>query len=179
MATRTLFRRVAASLTVAVVWAACARGQQWYAGPGAIVQQQVTGPYVQPVYPYAGPGPRFPSPLPVPRVYVPAPGPYRYGPVIVPLVYPYAVNRYQPGICSPAAQPYRGYQPTGPAPRFGDPIVPSTAQARPAAPQATKPAAPAAKPRAQQPKSEKTNPKTPAKKTDPADKPAQQVMPAH
>jgi hypothetical protein len=176
MAARTFFTSL---LMVAVTWAMCAQGQQFYVGPGTVVQSRVYGPYVQPVYPHAGPGPYVPNPFPLPPVYVPAPGPYVYGPMIVPPAYLYSPSPYQSGTYSLMTQPSQGYQPTGPAPRFGDPIVPPAPQARPTAKHSTPPPSSTAQPRVQPPKSEPADPKTSPRKPDPADKPAQQVMPAH
>ncbi|OHB66815.1 MAG: hypothetical protein A2Y77_14760 [Planctomycetes bacterium RBG_13_62_9] len=126
MAAKMLCQCTVVAVVVGVGLAAAVHGQQLYAGPGAVVQGRVQGPFVQQVNPYALPGPPSYSPFPAPRVYVPAPGPYLYGPVIVPPGYGYRPHAYRPGLMNPygrTPQPYQGYQPRSSPPRFADPYA--------------------------------------------------------
>jgi hypothetical protein len=176
MAVRTVFRWATGPLIVAA-FVACVQGQQLYVGSGTVVHSRVYGPYAQPVYPHPGPGLHVASPFPAVPVYVPAFGPYLYGPVIVPPAYPYWPNRYQAPVYPAPIQPNQGYQPQGPAPRFGDPIAPPMSQPRPAAEPGSRPGSSAAP--APKPKSEPSAPPEPAVRPHPVDKPVPQVFPAH
>ena len=136
MAARMPFQCLMISLVIAAGWAGPARGQYLYAGPGAIVQRQIRGPFVYGLRP----NPRLTYPFQVPTTLVPAPGPYVQGPVMVPPGRTYSPNPRPPGNITPygipvrpypprpysryPSLPYRGYQPRPNRPRFADPYAP-------------------------------------------------------
>jgi arabinan endo-1,5-alpha-L-arabinosidase len=138
MAAKMMLRSAAGLVAIAAMPAVWAQAQQWYLGPGVVVQSQVYGPFVQPVNPYAGPGPYFYPTLPVPPTYVAAPGPYLYGPVIVPPAYGYWPSPYWPGTSGPLPQSYQGYQPKGDPPHFAGPYASAPEQSQTASLQDTK-----------------------------------------
>jgi len=178
MAVRTVFRWSAGILLVAA-WAVSVQGQQLYVGSGTVVHSRIYGPYAQPVYPHPGPGLHVTSPFGALPVYVPAFGPYLYGPVLAPYAYVSWPHPYPRPVYSAPVTPGQGYQPQGPAPRFGDPIVPAIAPPRRTTEQSARPNSPAAPTPAPPPPSVPADPRVPAPQSQPADPPAPQVFPVH
>ena len=108
---------------VAVGSGSSACAQYIYAGPGAVVQGRVYGPFVYGLPGPTGPGPYLRHALPVPPTYVPAPGPYLYGPVVIPPARNYPVRPLPPpgsyGYRLPPYRPQvRPYYPQRPIPPY-------------------------------------------------------------